>query len=95
MGVACVKTDNVPKSITLVEDPLKTSNILFLEEILKSVNGYRFIEDVQMPPYWASVCVPTNSDHRPLNKYLPGGIIVRCRYSVEKIREHYQRLTGR
>ncbi len=95
MGAACVRTDSAPKSITLIEDPLKTRNIFFLEEILKSAKGYRFIEDVQMPPYWTSVCAPTNTDRRPLNKYLPGGIIVRCRYSVASIREHYHRLTRR
>ncbi len=80
------------KGVVLTRDPLATSNLSFLEEILKICKGYRFIEAVQMPPLWSSVGIPTNSDKKPLNKHLPGGKVVRQRYLIEDIRRHYRSL---
>jgi len=80
------------KPLVLIEDPLVSKNIPYLEEILALADGYRFLEAVQTPPYWTNKGVPTNTQETPLNTYLPGGKIVRSRYSVDSIRAHYQSL---
>ena len=81
------------KTVVLIDDPLRTKNIPFLEEILSVSKGYRFLEAVQTPPVWSNIGVPTNSDSAPLNEHLPGGKVVRQRYGVEDIRDHYNELT--
>lgn len=93
MSLTKCATNGKIKTITLVDDPLETNNVLFLEDILRLADGYKFIEAVQMPPYWSNIGVPTNSNSNPLNQSLIGGKIVRQRYSVSDIRDHYYKLT--
>ena len=81
------------KVILLVEDPIQTRNVPFLEEILRVAACYRYLEAVQTPPYWRNVGVPMNSAETPLDVHLPGGNVVRQRYLVSDIETHYRRLT--
>jgi hypothetical protein len=83
----------IKKPLVLTEDPLTSKNVPYLEEILAISEGYKYLEAVQTPPYWSSVGMPTNSQDNPINTRLPGGRIVRYRYSVSSIREHYREIS--
>lgn len=79
--------------ILLVEDPIQTRNVPFLEDILRVAAGCHYLEAVQIPPYWRNVGVPMNSAETPLNIHLPGGKVVRQRYLVSDIETRYRCLT--
>lgn len=80
------------KIILLIEDPTKTKDPSFLEEVLRVAAGYQYLEAVQAPPYWRNVGVPMNSAETPLNMNLPGGRVVRQRYLVSDIESRYRHL---
>jgi hypothetical protein len=82
----------VDETMILTEDPLRTRNVPYLEELLRISAGYKYVEAVQTPPFWSSTAVPTNSDENTLNKKLEGGRIVRYRYEVSDIEKQYQSL---
>jgi hypothetical protein len=86
------KPSNKKPKIILVDDPLTTNNVPFLEELLSKVNGNKYLNAVQFGSLGGNYGIPSNSDEEPLNEYLAGGRVIRARYDVEKIRERYQQL---
>ena len=86
------KGDGQNQGIDLIDDPLTTTDTSFLERILEAAKDYRFMVAVQMAPFWRNTGVLTDSSDKPLNTYLPGGWIIRARYLVQDIRDHYENL---
>ena len=80
------------KKIILTEDPLTTNNVDFLEEILSKSDGRRYLNAVQLGSLGGNFGEFSDSDSEPINEYLPGGKVIRARYSVDDIRERYNQL---
>lgn len=77
------------KRIILTEDPLFTKNINLLEKILMSNKGRKYLIAIQFGSLGGNYGIFTNSDSEPINEYLPGGVIIRQRYSIKRIKQRY------
>ena len=78
--------------IVLVDDPLLAEDCEFLEQIIKKSEGKRYLNAVQYCSIGGNFGVPTDDASQPVNTYLPGGVIIRKRYSVSEIVERYNAL---
>jgi len=93
MNVSATKSRD-KSVIVLVESPLTSTNINYLDEILRKADGYLYLNAVQQGSLGGNYGIPGDSADKPLNTYLPGGIIIRARYTITDIRERYNKLRG-
>jgi len=81
-----------PVKFRLRESLLETNNINFLEEILKASKGFSHVNITQYPPMWIGF-VELSDKKEPIGEHLPGGRIIRKRYSILEIKARYDALT--
>ena len=78
--------------IVLTEDPLTTRNKGYLEHILRMMGNHIYLNAIQVNSIGGNFGVPSNSNDEPIGKYLPGGVIIRARYSISDLRSRYAQL---
>ncbi len=77
------------RCVNLIEDPLETRDVAYLEKILNAAKGFSYLDAVHEPPMYRSVGIPDNTKRDQVNVKLPGGDILRFQYAIADIRAHY------
>ena len=76
----------------LTEDPLTTRDRVLLEKVLSFAKDAPYLEAVQYASLGGNFVFRAYNEQDPINEYLPGGIIIRARYKVNDIRDHYENI---
>ena len=58
------------EKLVLIDNPLTTKNRKFLEDILDTMNGYKYLNAVQYGSFGGNFGIPSNSKKEPIGKYL-------------------------
>lgn len=87
-------TQRYGESIYLPQNPLKTTDLNYLEKILEVCEGFNFLNVYQHAIGGPAMAMPSITDEDPINKALEGGITIRKRYSIENIVSRYKILSN-